>query len=621
MAAETHQSRGAEQGSQDQSRFGRSNILIAAVATAFGLGVTMWVAQAQRNMERSATADRYRETTHDYLSHVNLKAKEAENALLSLKAFFESSNNVDRDEFGIFVNQIKPGISSVRAYEWAPHVTNQEREEFEHGARQDGLENYTILESDPVEGLVPSAARREYFPVLYCEPVAGNEKIFGYDLSSEQLRQNGLHRSIAANSISSTEPLHLKQDEGVLSVLISAPVYPKGSERETVGDRATNLLGFVIGVVDIQSLLPPLQSTFGLKGNVTTAITAGVGSDVRVLAKVGEMELEQIKSGQSEGLKILDKGLWVGDQSWHFQAYLNPNVIASVGDGVFYAILMVGTLMTALLVGYVRNTQALWTQQVHLEETNHALERRNQEIQRFYHAASHELKTPLTAAREFSSLLIDEIPGSLNEDQSDYLGYILESCDQLTRYINDMLDLSRMETGKLAIQPEPTDLNGLLTRMLDVLEPSIAKEEIHLVSQLPDDLPLVMADEQRICQVLGNLVNNSVKFTPPGGVVTVTARVHPTDSSLVEVSVRDTGIGIEPEDQAHVFERLFQTGLESNTAQDSNSRAGLGLGLSICREIVHLHNGTISVDSAVDEGSTFTFTLHSLSKPAIAGVS
>ena len=194
-------------------------------------------------------------------------------------------------------------------------------------------------------------------------------------------------------------------------------------------------------------------------------------------------------------------------------------------------------------------------------------------------------------------------------------------CDQLTRYINDMLDLSRMETGKLAIQPEPTDLNGLLTRMLDVLEPSIAKEEIHLVSQLPDDLPLVMADEQRICQVLGNLVNNSVKFTPPGGVVTVTARVHPTDSSLVEVSVRDTGIGIEPEDQAHVFERLFQTGLESNTAQDSNSRAGLGLGLSICREIVHLHNGTISVDSAVDEGSTFTFTLHSLSKPAIAGVS
>ena len=621
MAAETRRSRGPEQGRKEKRQRSRSNLLIAAVATALGLGVTMWVALAQKAMERSATADRYRETVHDYLTHVNLKAKEAEGALLSLKAFFESSNHVDRDEFNIFVNQIRHGISGVRAYEWAPHVTNKEREEFEHGVRQDGLENYTILESDPVEGLLPSAERREYFPVLYCEPVAGNEKIFGYDLSSEQLRTNGLHRSIAANSIGSTVPIHLKQDGDALSVLMSAPVYPKGSDRETVGDRATNLLGFVIVAVEIQSLLPPLQSTTGLKGNVTTAITAGVGSDMRVLAKVGDMEVEQIKSGQSEGLKILDKSLWVGDQSWHFQAYLNRNVIASIGDGVFYAILMVGILMTALLVGYVRNTQELWTHQVHLEESNQALERRNQEIQRFYHAASHELKTPLTAAREFSSLLIDEVPGQLNEDQSEYLGYVLESCDQLTRYINDMLDLSRMETGKLAIQPEPTDLHGLLTRMLDVLEPSVAKEEIHLVSQIPDDLPLVMADEQRICQVLGNLVNNSVKFTPPGGVVTVSARFHPTDSSLVEVSVRDTGIGIDHGDQEHVFERLFQTGLESNTAQDSNSRAGLGLGLSICREIVELHNGTIRVDSAVGEGAIFTFTLKLVSNPAVAQVS
>lgn len=596
--------------STNDRRSWRSKLVVMSLTTALGLGVTLVVAQGQRDKERSKTADRYREAVHDYLNLVNIKTKEAENALLSLKAFYESSNEVDRDEFNTFVSQIRHGVTSVRAYEWAPHVGLDERNQFENSARQDGLDDYTITEIAETDGLTRAGERHEYFPILYCVPAEGHENILGFDLASEPTRKNGLHRAIAADSICSTEPLYLRQDRGMLSVLLSVPVYPKGAQLDTVSDRANSLLGFVVAVVDLEGLLPRLDITGGLRDNVTVALTAGVGSEIQVLAKSGHMSLEDINGAELPGLLILDKGLWLADQPWHFRAYVNPSVLASVGDGIFYVILIVGTIMTVLLVGYARSTQALWAHQAHLEESNRALERRNQEIQRFYHAASHELKTPLTAAREFSSLLIDEIPGALNEDQSEYLGYVLESCDQLTRYINDMLDLSRMETGKLAIQPEPVDLNALLTRMLDVLAPSVEKEEIQLVSKIDDGIPPVMADEQRICQVLANLVNNSIKFTPSGGTVRVVARVLPEDPSLVEISVADSGIGIDPADQAYIFDRLFQSGIESDTAQDTNSRSGLGLGLSICREIIHLHGGTIRVDSAVGKGATFTFTLH-----------
>ncbi|HEX9794835.1 MAG TPA: ATP-binding protein [Planctomycetota bacterium] len=232
------------------------------------------------------------------------------------------------------------------------------------------------------------------------------------------------------------------------------------------------------------------------------------------------------------------------------------------------------------------------------------LTRRNQEVQRFYHTLSHELKTPLAAAREFASILLDGISGPLNADQSQYLGIVKDCCDQMTTQINDLLDVTRLETGKLVVDIHPEDLGGLARQVVRTFESNAAEKSIRMRCEIEDDLPMVPLDRVRVTQVVSNLMSNAFKFTAECGWVVVTARISPDEPGFVEVSVADNGRGISPDHQAHIFERLYQA--EKN---DFYLKGGMGLGLNICRDLVQLHGGTLSVSSEVGRGSTFTFTL------------
>ncbi|MCP3920565.1 MAG: response regulator [bacterium] len=244
-----------------------------------------------------------------------------------------------------------------------------------------------------------------------------------------------------------------------------------------------------------------------------------------------------------------------------------------------------------------------------LERANKELQDRNREITRFYHTVSHELKTPLTSAREFASLLLDEVPGEVNELQAEYLEYVLDSCDQLTRFVNDMLDVTRVETGKLKIQAQAGDLGEVVRRTVSTLRPVASKRGLRLEHSIPADLPQAWLDEQRVMQVLSNLLTNAIKFTPDGGQVSVQVARERADDRLLGVSVADSGFGIEDSQLEAVFDRLHQTDGDCADMEEPNFRGGLGLGLSICREIVQLHGGRIHAQSTLGEGSTFHFTV------------
>jgi signal transduction histidine kinase len=215
---------------------------------------------------------------------------------------------------------------------------------------------------------------------------------------------------------------------------------------------------------------------------------------------------------------------------------------------------------------------------------------------------SHELKTPLTAAREFVSILLDDLAGPLTDTQRDYLGIAKESCDQMTMGLNDLLDVARLDTGKLQIDPSPYAIGVVVQRAVLSLTPMAQEAGIDLQHRLPPDLPELSFDARRIMQVLTNLIVNALKFTPAGGQVIVEATDAPDGSILV--SVRDTGRGIAPEQCAHIFERLYQA-----RTHDEVFEGGLGLGLYICQEVIKLHRGEIWVESIPEQGSTFFFTL------------
>jgi signal transduction histidine kinase/CheY-like chemotaxis protein len=241
-----------------------------------------------------------------------------------------------------------------------------------------------------------------------------------------------------------------------------------------------------------------------------------------------------------------------------------------------------------------------------LKRTNRSLVDRNIEIQNFYHTLSHELKTPLTSAREFVSIVMDGLAGPLNETQLTYLGIAKQSCDQLRVYINDLLDVTRLETGKMSVTFKPALLGDLVQRLTAMMRPAAAGKQIDLRCELQPELPVVDIDESRILQVLTNLLNNALKFTPEGGEIVLRVGKAAAHPGCLQVSVSDTGCGI-PRDQLElIFERLYQ--VRSDSLHRGQS-AGLGLGLYICRELVHLHGGQIKVESELGQGSTFTFIL------------
>jgi len=219
----------------------------------------------------------------------------------------------------------------------------------------------------------------------------------------------------------------------------------------------------------------------------------------------------------------------------------------------------------------------------------------------FLSMASHELRTPLTSIRGYVDLVLDGEAGEVSEHQREFLGVAKRNVDRLVKLVNDILDLSKMGAGRLQLQCEPVDVAAVLEHVVASLRPMMREIGQTLRMNVPPELPPVRGDQERLHQILFNLVSNAHKYTPHGGEITVAAH---GGRSFVRVDVHDTGIGMSPQDLVQLFTRFFRS---SNPA--AQRAGGTGLGLSITRQLVELHGGTIDVHSALGAGSTFSFTL------------
>jgi PAS domain S-box-containing protein len=221
---------------------------------------------------------------------------------------------------------------------------------------------------------------------------------------------------------------------------------------------------------------------------------------------------------------------------------------------------------------------------------------------------SHELRTPVAAIAWFTGNLQEGLLGALNPEQAEHLDAIVRNAGQLNKMIDDLLDSTRAESGKLLVQPSAFDPRAAIEGVLASCQSSASHKSIHLRADVPSGLPLVWADPQRTNQVFINLIENAIKFTPKDGSVTVSARIEERDPDFLRFTVADTGPGISIADQERIFARLVQL----DTDVDS-SRKGLGLGLFLCKELVTRQGGKINVESTPGKGASFSFTLPILS--------
>jgi signal transduction histidine kinase len=232
--------------------------------------------------------------------------------------------------------------------------------------------------------------------------------------------------------------------------------------------------------------------------------------------------------------------------------------------------------------------------------------RRVQEADRlkseFLAMMSHELRTPLNGIIGFSEFILDEKPGPLNPKQREYMSDVLTSGRHLLELINDILDLSKVEAGKMELHPEPLRLAKVIEEVCAIINPMAMKKNINVTTTLDKRLDRLTLDSQKLKQVLYNLLSNAVKFTPEGGKIEITAK--PSGENEFLLLVRDSGAGIRPEDLGKLFMAFQQ--LHSAGARPHD---GTGLGLALTKKIVELQGGTLKVESELGRGSLFAVTL------------
>jgi PAS domain S-box-containing protein len=237
-----------------------------------------------------------------------------------------------------------------------------------------------------------------------------------------------------------------------------------------------------------------------------------------------------------------------------------------------------------------------------------ALEQLRQDQMRFKDEflshVSHELRSPLTAIKQFTTILLGGLAGALNKEQREYQQIVLKNIRQLQAMIDDLLEVTRLETGKLTVEPERVSVMIAVTDTFNTLKGSARAKGVTLSYDLAPNLPSVHADPTRLRQILIILLDNAIKFTPEGGSVTIKAIVLQQDTRLLLLEVSDTGVGIDPQITENIFERLYQV-----SERTEGSRKGLGLGLYICKELVMRQGGTIWAKRRPQNGSTFSFTL------------
>ncbi|MHB8740802.1 MAG: response regulator, partial [Coriobacteriia bacterium] len=219
----------------------------------------------------------------------------------------------------------------------------------------------------------------------------------------------------------------------------------------------------------------------------------------------------------------------------------------------------------------------------------------------FVSTVSHELRTPLTSIKGYIDLILDGEAGEINEIQQEFLSIVKENSDRLVDLINDMLDISRIESGRIVLKVQPLDLAERVTGAVNTFRAVLDQQGRTIQVDVPDGLPKAAGDPDRVGQVLINFISNAIKYSPEGGAVRVKADI---DDSRIRVGISDEGIGIAPEDQQRLFTKFYR--VDSSLTREIG---GTGLGLSICKSIIDLLGGEVGVISEQGKGSTFWFTL------------
>ncbi|MEB3340821.1 CHASE domain-containing protein [Okeania sp.] len=607
-----------------------------------GIGFTV-----VRNWESKKISIEFQSLALDKVDYIEDKIREEINVLLSLKSFYESSQEVNREEFKQFVSSFLARMPSIQALEWIPYVTAGEREKYELMAQKDGYSNFQFTQHNEAGKIVRANLKAEYFPVYFVEPYQGNEKALGFDLSSNSNRLAALEKARDTGEAIATAKIKLvEKTENTNGFLIFQPIYQKQSINNSIADFRQNLQGFVVGVFSIENLFENYLDNFSTEGEQfdiyiydTSASTESEKFLYFSSSKKGDNysnnitevdALAKLKLATNDLGRNFIKTVKVGEREWLFLLIPNQKYIKNKESWDGWLFLSLGLCLTAGISSYL-NTNINQTKKIKklVAERTQELFKTNQELEKarddalaatraksdFIATMSHEIRTPMNGVIGMTSLLLNT---ELSERQKDFVETIRTSGDSLLTIINDILDFSKIDSGKLELEYQPVLISSCIEEVLDLLYPVAQKKGLEVAYYISPVTPkCIITDVTRLRQILTNLLNNAIKFTDVGEVI---LQVNAEDISQknnqlknsekcdlvyqIEFSVRDTGIGIAKDKQQILFQSFTQV-----DASTTRKYGGTGLGLVISKRLSEMMGGKIWLDSELGKGSTFYFTI------------
>jgi signal transduction histidine kinase len=524
-------------------------------------------------------------------------------------ALFAASDTVERDEFQAFTDFMLSARADLQAIQWAPRVPATARKAFEETLRNSNSEHREIFEWRNRQVLL-AAPRGEYFPIEFIEPHAANAPARGFDLASDPIRRSALEHARDTGEISATAPVELVQSLGPHDgLLIALPVYGKAMPAQpSIEERRRYLQGFAVAVIRTHRIvglaLADRPAAQRLRLQIADAGSSGKS------ALLFQTLLPHADTATASHLQLNHQAtLNVAGRHWILTFNPNERYLTRQETLITWMVLAAGLCFCALvgagalsLTGRTAVVEAQVRERTaELAETNERLAKADRVKSEFISTVSHELRTPLTSIRGSLGLLNGGAAGTVPDKARELLDIAYRNTDRLQRLINDILDVEKIDSGKLTFELAPQSLPALIEQAVESNAGYAQNCNVRFEVKRPLPQATVYVDAHRVLQVIANLLSNAAKFSPAGSAVEIFARV---DEATARVYVKDQGPGIPPEFQSSIFQRFSQA-----DGSDARAKGGTGLGLAISKALIERMGGNIDYATWPGAGTMFFFDL------------
>lgn len=516
---------------------------------------------------------------------------------LSLAALIQTFPDIDFEHFFSYTSNAFKDDKGTQAQSWIPIVSAAQRARFERDLTRYHNQELHFYEMSETGEKIPAKKRDVYYPVYFIEPIHGNEKAVGFDLGSNPSRLTAIQQAIQSKTPVATEPIELVQEKDKQNaILLITPVF----------DRQHTLLGFVSSVYRANDIIDAALEGLEQEGISVTIV------DTTETAKSFPFYSANAHSLPSnENASQIKKVITFAHRRWTASYTVTNEFLRNHQTGNAWIILVAGFLIATLFGLFILVVMGRSAQiEKEVKEKTHALNEALKKAESasavktaFLANVSHELRTPLNSIIGFSTRILKSHKDELSNRVQDALEIVQRNGQHLLALINDILDISKVEAGRMELQKAPCDLAMLCDEALKALSPQAEAKSLQLTrGQLP--VNTIHADEKRLRQILINLLSNAIKFTHKGSVSMVFSLATQDSVAGINIAIEDTGKGIPEAEQGKLFKRFEQLG---NSFQAGEMSTGLGLALT--QELVSLHQGKITINSTPDIGSTFTVWL------------